>query len=218
MLRSRWARSKCLLVFVGCFRVPGEALQGVREIVVIRGAFGLHCDRLPIDLAGGGWIALVQFCVAEIVQSVGMIWFETEQFEKVGLGFGEITVFGERIREAVQGFDVTCVKRDRLPITRDCTREFSLEAIRVAEVVLVIRRAGILCDRGLDESLGLKVVTILLRYDAEKVQRFGMNRLQLQDTSVARFGLGKIPGLMVSQALGDRLGDLARILCRSFGS
>jgi hypothetical protein len=45
-----------------------------------------------------------------------------------------------------------------------------------------------------------------------------MNRLQLQDTSVARFGVGKIPGLMVSQALGDRLGDLARILCRSFGS
>ena len=89
---------------------------------------------------GSPWFS---FGVAEIVQSVGMIWFETEQFEKVGLGFGEITVFGERIREAVQGFDVTCVERDRLPIARDCTREFSLKAIRVAEVVVVVGSAGI---------------------------------------------------------------------------
>jgi hypothetical protein len=147
-----------------------------------------------------------------------MVRLETEQFEEAGLGFGEVAAVGERIREAVQRFDVTGIERKCLALTGDCACESALKAKGVAEVAGVVGDAGILCDRGSDEPLSLNVVAILLRHDAEQVQCFGMIRLQLQDASVARFGRGKTAGLMVRQPAGDRVGDLARILCRSFGS
>ena len=84
-----------MLIFGGGFDESMESLQGVGEIEVIRGVFGLQLDGTAIGFDRGGGIILVQLCVAEIVVSVGMIRMEAQQVEKAGFGFSEIAAVGE---------------------------------------------------------------------------------------------------------------------------
>src|SRR5580704_136605 len=106
-------------IFVGGFCEAPEPLQSVCEIEVICRASRMQFDRstVAVDCARG--VAFLQSCVAEIVVTVGEVRLDAKQFAKTGFGFGEIAALGERVREAMQRFDVSGLQSKSLTIAGD---------------------------------------------------------------------------------------------------